>query len=247
MGYVAAFLLGILAALDRLKQPQMGSHRASNPTDQGQSTPAIARPTAQVPPPVENQISTEAKRKHWEKNLKFWTEPVGVFVLAIYTATTIALWCAASDANKQANRNSQLDQRAWVAVSEIAPSDETKSPWEISIVFKNTGRTPAKNFAVELAGEPVPKGGNPTAKEDAYPGHGIIAPDGFFHSGLSSRTPFNWDTTDLVIHGKISYDSIFGHRHWTQFCYYFVPKNATRTKGGFTPCDQGNDVDGNEP
>lgn len=248
MYLLVAYVFYILAAIKVPKKPDDPRSTADEATKQGSRSHFVARRAEQITPAViDANKPNDTQKQWWPQTFKEWAEVFGVFVLLVYTFTTIALWCAAKNANKQTQRNSRLDQRAWVTVSEITPSDETKSPWEISIVFKNTGRTPAKSFEVQLAGEPVAKGGRPKATEDTYPGHGIIAPDGFVHSGLSSSTPYNWETTDLVIHGKISYDSIFGHRHWTQFCYYFIPKSASRTKGGFTPCDQGNDVDDNEP
>lgn len=248
MNVLIAYVLGILTSILASGKPQ-NTANDSNPkaTKQGDATHEIARSNPQIPPAPISSGEPHKEKKWWPTTFKQWVEVLGVCVLVVYTVYTIKLYRAASAANKLAQRNSQLDQRAWIVVSEITPSDETKSPWEINIVFKNTGRTPAKNFAVQLAGEPVAKGAKPSASEETYAAHGLIAPDGFFQSGLSSRTPFNWQSTDLVVHGKITYDSVFGHSHWTQFCYYFVPKNTSRTKSGFTSCSQGNDVDNNEP
>jgi hypothetical protein len=247
MNVMIAYILGILTSILMSGKPQ-NTAQDSKPKSDNQCDAAqeIARANPQIPPANISNSQSKKEKKWWPTTLKQWVEVLGVCVLVVYTVYTIKLYHAASEANKQAQRNSQLDQRAWMAVSEITPSDETKSPWEINIVFKNTGRTPAKNFSVQLAGEPIAKGVKPSANEEIYAAHGLIAPDGFFQSGLSSRTPFNWQSTDLVVHGKITYDSVFGHSHWTQFCYHFVPKSASR-KSGFTPCDQGNDVDDNEP
>jgi hypothetical protein len=154
---------------------------------------------------------------------------------------------AAKEAVKLAKRNAHLEQRAWVSVSDITPSSKSITPWEISIIFKNSGRTPAQNFAIKLAGEPVAKGKSPVAEEKAKPGRGIIPPDGIFHSGLKSKTVYDWNIFDLVVHGEITYDSVFGNSHWTKFCYYFVPESTKSAKGNFAPCDTGNDIDSNEP
>jgi hypothetical protein len=247
MNLLVAYIFGILTALVTSGKPHDPPHDG-NPesTNHDDSTHNIAPAKTQIPPSDAGSNQPKKEKKWWPKTFKQWVEVLGVCVLAVYTIYTIKLYHRASEANMQARRGGQLDQRAWVAVSEIVPGDETKTPWTINLVFKNTGKTPAKKFSVKLAGEPVAKGGKPVAAEEVYAENGIIAPDGFFRSGLSSHTKYNWETTDLVVHGRIYYNSVFGKEHWTQFCYYFVPKSASRTNG-FTPCNQGNDVDDGEP
>jgi hypothetical protein len=186
-------------------------------------------------------------------------EIAGVILLGVYTVYTIKMYCAnkkaadaatraatsAENSVTQAGNNSRLDQRAWVAVGDISQESQRES-LVISVIFKNTGKTPAKNFVIRCAGEPVQKGQQPRSEEVILPGHGIIAPDGIFHSNLSASGGFDWKSVDLIVHGKIEYDTVFGTPHWTKFCYYFVPSSKTG-KGGFAPCDSGNDIDNNPP
>lgn len=140
----------------------------------------------------------------------------------------------------------KIDQRAWVTVNDILLGVQQDEDWTIRIRFKNTGKTPAKNFVIWGAGESVTKGQIPTADETKLPGRGVIAPDGIFHSNLNIVGRYDWKSIDLVIHGRIQYDSVFGHGHWTKFCYYFVP-DKTGKDGGFAPCDSGNDIDNGPP
>jgi hypothetical protein len=82
--------------------------------------------------------------------------------------------------------SSQIDQRAWVAVSNVEFMRYNDS-FHANIVFVNTGKTPAKDFTIRVAGEPVPKGESPTSEEALQPGHGVIALNGAFHSPLSAN------------------------------------------------------------
>lgn len=213
----------------------------------------VLRAELQVPHPI--AVNTEPKDKHEGREiLKLVVSILTLAFVATYTVFTLFIFCAnnkaakaAEDSVKLAEKNAHLEQRAWVAVSEIIPRAKGKSPWEIAITFKNTGHTPATNFVIQLAGQPTRKGERATGEEVTEPGHGIIPPDGFFHQRLSAEAPYNWKNTDLTIHGKITYDSVFGHSHWTRFCYYFVPQNNASWQGDFAPCDTGNDVDGDEP
>jgi hypothetical protein len=87
----------------------------------------------------------------------------------------------------------------------------------------------------------VGRGELPKDTEKELPGRGIIAPDGIFHSdvGTGRVEQYDWKDSVMLIHGKVTYDDMFGVGHWTKFCYAFIPGV------GSTPCDTGNDIDPN--
>jgi hypothetical protein len=204
-----------------------------------------------APPQIQtyqtNKVEDDTPRR---KKIVEWSIPaanIGLLIVNIFLlGATNKAASAAKDSVDLAGKNAQMDQRAWVAVSDISSDSRQSENWTVSLIFKNTGKTPAKNFVIWGTGEPVAKGQKPTSEEIKLPGRGVIAPDGSFHSNLNVNGGYDWKSIDLVIHGRINYDSVFRPGHWTKFCYYFVPDNKTG-KGGFAPCDSGNDIDNNPP
>lgn len=212
----------------------------------------VAIDSVPPPKPPTDQEKSEKERERRERRLKNRLEISATLITLGLLGVNILLWRstqkasnAAKDSVELARVSAHMDQRAWVAVSDISPEFRQNDAWTISLIFKNTGKTPAKNFAIWGAGEPVAKGQKPASKETKLPGRGVIAPDGVFHSNLSLSGQYDWKSIDLLIHGRIDYDSVFGHSHWTKFCYYFVPNKTGR--GGFAPCDSGNEIDDNPP
>jgi len=240
----------------------LGQNRPA-PNASGESDEEANKSAPSIPPtpPAKThcEVTCKTEKDFWD-HVKTGAEIIGIVLLAVYTGYTIKMYCAnkqsadaatraatsAENSVTQARDNARLEQRAWVSVSDITPESQQGQNWTISIIFKNTGRTPAKNFVIRGIGEPVAKGKKTSSEEIILPGHGIIAPDGVFHSNFSADGGFDWKSVDLVIHGKIEYDTVFGSSHWTTFCYYFVPTSKTG-KGGFAPCDSGNDIDNNPP
>jgi len=153
-----------------------------------------------------------------------------------------------------------LDQRAWVAVDEVIPPIlKATEPLNVIINFKNTGKTPAKNFLIYARGEFVDKGKKPKLPAERLPGKGVIPPNGVFHTTLGDLTKPQVDADVMFLssglrviwlHGKVTYDDVFDRAHWTTYCYVFIPKERTKDfgQGGFAPCETGNDVgDGDGP
>lgn len=202
--------------------------------------------TAMEPPqpPPHQYYPTDERRDRYSRWV-FWVQLLTLIALIVYAAFTYGLLCETHKSVQQADNNFRIDQRAWVTISEIPVDSKKDGDWTVHLVFKNTGRTPAKNFTIKVVGEPVAKGGKIIAEECFLPGHGVIAPEGIFHSNLNVSGQYDWNSVELVVHGRVNYDSIFGHGHWTNFCYYYVSDKAS--KGGFAPCDSGNDTDSNPP
>lgn len=131
----------------------------------------------------------------------------------------------------------KIDERAWVSVLDIRP--DSKGAPIITIEFINTGRTPAKDFRIAAAGDV----GKVKYKEVEIPGSGVIAPGGKFSSILHANGALT-SPTRIEIHGRVSYESVFGVGHWTTFCYYLIPRRG-EVPAGFAPCESGNEIDNN--
>ena len=163
----------------------------------------------------------------------------------LYAVTSYLQWQATSEAARAAqdaaniaSETLQIDQRAWVTVSDIA---RDKSGTGFSVIFSNSGKTPARRFTVQIIGEPVPRGKSPGGKEDLLPGLGLIAPNGFFHISLTPTGPYDSKANQLAVHGKVDYIDIFDESHWTTFCYYVAAERNQELE--FAPCEGGNDTD----
>jgi hypothetical protein len=160
-----AYLLGILTALNRPKQPKMGNGSTKGASNQRDMTPKVAEAAPEIPPFVEQKSSAHEKRKRWQKNIKFWAEPAGVLVLLIYTTTTIALWLSAKEANTQAKTQWNAEHRPWVGSGEIEvrqplfvfypnnpPQMKTQFNFTIEVPIKNVGISPAFHVATFVTG-----------------------------------------------------------------------------------------------
>ena len=47
----------------------------------------------------------------------------------------------------------QLDQRAWVVMRGVGPAPELDKPWELHVLFTNTGKTPGKYLQLSCSAE----------------------------------------------------------------------------------------------
>jgi hypothetical protein len=184
--------------------------------------------------------------KYWGEPMCFWITTViglaGVVVVGMYTHYAREQWCVMSQTlhemktqTDNARDAMERDERAWITVFDFA---KTNDPTVFELILINTGRTPARHFKVS-AGADINKTVGP---EHGLDGMGLIAPNGKFTLPLlADGVPTT--KTQLKVHGLITYDSIFGGGHSTQFCFILAfPKNG---QIGFTPCESGNEVDSN--
>lgn len=251
---VFAFLSGW--SLSRLRTPSDDDGKPVHPEDDTPPESGLGQlesPIAPQIPLTPTQHYQPDRRKDNTPSWKKTAEIVAIGIAGGLLIINIVALCAARKAANAAKEsvelarmNADMDQRAWVGVSDISSSVRKSEDWTVSFMFKNTGKTPAKDFVIRGAGERVAKGQKPIKEEIRLPGRGVIVPDGIFHSELKVSGLYDWTSADLVIHGRIEYESVFGHGHWTTFCYHFVSDGNTG-KGGFAPCDSGNDIDGNPP
>jgi hypothetical protein len=196
-----------------------------------------------APAPTDDERKKASTEKKKDRSIQrviaagTWVMAIGALVYAGIAAHQASLMRQSIDQSEQAM---QLDEGAWVTVSDIKRID-TPGGFDVVIWFTNTGKTPGRNFRVRLSGEPVPKGQRPTAQEVMLPGVGLIAPNGTYHSSLTSGGFYDTQKSNLVIHGRVDYDDLSGP-HWTAFCYLWMPE-ASRKQGSFAPCEFGNDID----
>jgi hypothetical protein len=149
---------------------------------------------------------------------------------------------AAEDSVRHAMATTHLEQRAWVAHTGIEGAPETGREFEAVVTIQNTGRTFAKNLKFMIVHETLPKGKLPDfSVEDAEGALEkvesviLLAPDaktGFptkndVHEPITQPQvdSFRSGEQTLFVHGKMTYDDIFGCPHWTTFCYRLLPHN----------------------
>ena len=160
--------------------------------------------------------------------------------------------------------SSRLDQRAWVAAEAITALPNTFVAGQtafLEILFRNTGRTPAKNVRIATIHEATRRGSPPPFQYSAPSRYGLMAPNGtaFNHIPVAfnplTLAPLPLDDRSiqqltsgdetLYIHGELTYDDIFGQQHWTTYCYFL-----SNLPGPVAPaaCPEHNDTgDGDVP
>ncbi|HEX4032394.1 MAG TPA: hypothetical protein VHX20_18660 [Terracidiphilus sp.] len=157
------------------------------------------------------------------------------------------------------------EQRAWIGVQGTSDTKgfTEKLPWQVTVVFFNSGRTPAQN--VQSSGGYITSGvpiSGPSAQQiatlDFRPAQSI-APQGYYRemigtevsaeavtsieiSGeqtlISQYTQIKNKKLFLYYFGLLKYDDTFGKPHETQFCILLA--NPDTKKAGM--CDAFNDL-----
>jgi len=133
-----------------------------------------------------------------------------------------------------------LEQRAWLFVTETRASElQVGQPLSITVVFKNTGRTPAKNVQISTHLEPLPKGQAPEPKLEKMQNRGAIPPNGTAFVTISTGRKHAEGVTEqglkaitsgelvIWVYGTITYEDIFETRQATMFCYMLHPDGRT--------------------
>jgi hypothetical protein len=190
---------------------------------------------------------------------KFLVEVLALVGLGTYTYFTIRMYSAnkqsadaATSAAKTAEQTMRLDQRAWIAVTAI----NSKQPPQInqkfaySVHFIDTGKTPASNVVVYPGDELIDKGQKPNFSISTPVRLGVLSPgsERTYENGpvpatrkISTMTGGDLAvlrTKTLSIHGKITYDDIFGCHHWITYC-----ASLKDDWSGYVFCAENNDTD----
>jgi hypothetical protein len=165
---------------------------------------------------------------------------------------------AAEASVKQVRRTAHRDQRAWVAVVDIQGVPEVGTIFSVNLVAQNSGKTFAKNVAmrgvIELVTE---KGREPdfsledsaAARKDSSVS--LLAPNADYLMDIELRkqtSPHEITQSDfdgirrgdltIFVHGKMTYDDIFGCTHWTSFCTRLKPDLKYASYGKHNDADQ---------
>jgi hypothetical protein len=173
-----------------------------------------------------------------------------------YAATKAAN--AAQASVKQVRESARRDQRAWVALVDIQGIPEVGTIFGVNLVAQNSGKTFAKNLrmraVIELSAE---KGNEPdfslednaSARKDSSVS--LLAPNADYTMDIELRkktppheiTPSDMDgirsgNVTIFVHGKITYDDIFGCAHWTSFCTRLKPDFKYASYGKHNDADQ---------
>ena len=173
----------------------------------------------------------------WCEQLTLLLEFVGIVGLAFYCWVNWKEWKTFDNERgtmetelKQIQSQNVLDERAWVGATGGTIEGIKSMPMTnfscCQVNFRNTGKSPALNMAVFISrsyklGE-IPKTdirpANPTVS-------GTLFPDAI--ETITDQDPLDNDIVrqldmgmPFYIFGTIWYDDIFGHHHWSQFCYW---------------------------
>lgn len=165
----------------------------------------------------------------------------------------------AQAALKTTIENARLDQRAWVTVESIVthPSvPQVGETYRISVNFRNSGKTPAKDVFANTVVDPVTMPGDPNFSYQGDPTArvGIIAPNGANFATLypvRSRSTgverpliiellalLQKEEQRLYVHGRVAYADIFRECHWMTFCFYLLAPDLS----SFAVCPDHNDT-----
>lgn len=151
-----------------------------------------------------------------------------------------------------ARRSMRLEQRAWVGVSDIntVQTMQVGKVFTVNVVFKNTGKTPARNVRVAAVIDPVTGGHRPDFDAIEATSRGLLQPGATMfttlHSDDSGRgiTQFGYDSVmngslKIYLHGTVRYRDIFDRQHWATFCFNLLPT------GAYGVCAEHNESDNN--
>ena len=164
-----------------------------------------------------------------------------------------------------ADANFRIDERAWMAFKfmEGNITFTVDKSFLVPTELVNTGKTPAKNVHGNIVVGVFKKG---EALDFTYsPGHanyavraGTIFPNGkivesfeAIQHGQEHAEPIVFTTalkdelwnakSFVVVHGRISYNDIFGKEHWTTYCRYVLHPELISEE-----CTRYNDTDDNK-
>lgn len=141
---------------------------------------------------------------------------------------------AAEDSITKSEASAHLDQRAWVAATNIDGIPKEGSEFEIKVMAKNTGKTFAKQFTMYVG---LAKNLKPdfTLKPTDEGSIAILAPNSEYtatrlvpndfgeeHRKLTKDDveDFTSGRAELYVFGKMSYNDVFDCPHWTTFCFF---------------------------
>jgi hypothetical protein len=167
--------------------------------------------------------------------------------------STEAATKAAQDTVTLVRDNARLEQRAWVAPIDAKGRPEAGKPYIVTVTFKNSGRTFAKNVQLVTVIQIGPSNAIVTdfdtlERSTKVVSSGLLAPDGICRGVPQTATISQEDINGLIsgavkawVHGRMTYDDIFGNSHWVKFAYRVMPDFdfqaiETHNDAGDGPC-----------
>jgi hypothetical protein len=205
------------------------------------STEIPVRAEVNLPQGVEIRKKTadakEDKQYQSRALLVAWLTLAAVVIYALISACQLYEMRRATNAATKsvniANQTMLLDERAWVGVPSISGTKpEVGKKLTFSVHFTNTGKSPARNLIVYPGDEILRKDQSPNfSNETKQVSLGVLSPgsertyENFvpMRDGDQELTQVAIDflkTQVLSVHGKITYDDIFGCHHWVTYAAY---------------------------
>jgi hypothetical protein len=219
---------------------QYNTQQNDDSTGRERSTIAELGPAPQHP--------NNSQRK-WYKSLpwKKWLKTVGVIAGIGYAIVTYCQW-------RDAGNNFRIDQRAWIGATSIGPIPAVGKPLTVTIMFRNTGKTPAIKVSPYYNYQFVKKGAKFRFDVKRTYGNELVAPNADAPGTISlADGRIAWSQTDdlraragdigLYFFGQIWYADIFKREHWLRFCYLVEPIGNTYI---YISCNEYNDTDDND-
>jgi hypothetical protein len=164
---------------------------------------------------------------------------------------------AAETSVREVRRTARRDQRAWVAAVDIQGIPEVGTIFSVNLVAQNSGKTFAKNVTMRAVVEIAQKGEEPDfSLEDSDSARkassiSLLAPNADYVMDIELRkqtAPHEITQSDLdgirsgnltiFVHGRITYDDVFGCGHWTSFCTRLKPDLKYASYGKHNDADQ---------
>ena len=158
----------------------------------------------------------------------------------------------------------QIDQRAWIVTSYGIPSLKDGEPIVYPVTFANTGKTVAKHVEGFVFVTPVKYDDTPTFEYGPGVAHlrttlrtGLLTPSNPISAQFAAvkqdtsvltpilateelRNEIEAGKSLVIVYGKMTYDDVFGVKHWLHFCAGY---GSSMTNAG-AKCTAYNDTDG---
>lgn len=160
------------------------------------------------------------------------------------TAATVLLafmqWHLGRQQAADARRAVELDQRAWLGIERIEGAPQLGAEWNIAVLLRNSGKTPARDVEAELLIDPQPGRDMPQdASKDGYSGD--IQPGGVVTLRLSAPVMDNvtgelkrldadamrlleTGAVKMYLRGTVAYSDVFERRHTLPVCHLYSPQ-----------------------
>ncbi len=149
----------------------------------------------------------------------------------------------------------RLDQRAWVVLKGIESNPQLGKPWELRVVFTNTGKTPARGATLSCKLQPGtsekdvdqfkrgPIGKEPTLIVPNQEPFCILYPTQSPAVTQEVLDMYAQKRVVVSVSGIVTYSDIFDKMHWLTFCRIMHPNGRD-----WSDCKTGNDTgDGEHP